>query len=148
MLCFFMGHRDTPESVEPRLAQAVERHIRQYGVKEFVVGGYGNFDAMAQRVVIEAKKRHPSVTLVRLLAYDPAERAVFLPEGCDGTFYPPELETTPKRFAIPQANRCMLSRSSHLIAYARYSVGNAWKFMERAQRRQREGLLHIENLAD
>ena len=30
--CFFIGHRDAPESVYPRLIASIERHIIQYGV--------------------------------------------------------------------------------------------------------------------
>ena len=42
--CFFIGHRDTPESVRPLLDETVERHIAEYGVTDFVVGHYGRFD--------------------------------------------------------------------------------------------------------
>ncbi len=45
--CFFIGHRDTSDSVYPTLLRAVEDHITQYGVTEFIVGHYGNFDFMA-----------------------------------------------------------------------------------------------------
>ena len=46
-ICFFIGHRDTPQDVFPRLEAAVERHICTCGVAEFVVGNRGNFDRMA-----------------------------------------------------------------------------------------------------
>lgn len=53
--CFFIGHRDTPESIQPQLDAAVERHIVEYGVTDFVVGHYGAFDRMAARAVRESK---------------------------------------------------------------------------------------------
>ena len=74
--CFFIGHRDTPDTVLPTLAAEVERHIMEYGVVDFVVGHYGRFDALAAKAVMDAKKRHPAVTLTLLLPYHPAERAV------------------------------------------------------------------------
>lgn len=45
--CFFIGHREAPDSLLPQLSAAVERHIMELGVTEFVVGSYGWFDSMA-----------------------------------------------------------------------------------------------------
>ena len=70
-ICFFIGHRDTPDAVLPALAAEVERHIREYGVVDFVAGHYGRFDALAAKAVMDAKKRHPTVTLTILLPYPP-----------------------------------------------------------------------------
>ena len=72
-VCFFIGHRDTPEHVYPALEQAVEQLITQ-GVTEFYVGNHGSFDRMAARGVIAAKQHHPQVRLTMLLAYHPGER--------------------------------------------------------------------------
>ena len=63
MRCFFIGHGDAPETVMPRLLQAVETHIVTYGVQEFVVGHYGNFDRLAAQAVRQLKKQHPQVIL-------------------------------------------------------------------------------------
>lgn len=43
-LCFFIGHSDAPESLKPKLDDAIERHIADFGVDSFVVGNYGRFD--------------------------------------------------------------------------------------------------------
>ena len=48
--CFFIGHREASEEIFPELAEAVERHIVDYGVTEFIVGNYGGFDRMAARL--------------------------------------------------------------------------------------------------
>lgn len=69
--CFFIGHREAPESVYPELAQTVEQLIGQ-GVTDFYVGHYGNFDRLAARAVIAAKQQHPEVRLTMLLPYHPA----------------------------------------------------------------------------
>lgn len=58
-ICFFIGHREAGEGLLPTLTAAVERHITEYGVTSFMVGRYGNFDKLAARAVIDAKKRHP-----------------------------------------------------------------------------------------
>ena len=71
--CFFIGHEDASPTILPALTEAVEQHIREYGVTEFIVGKYGGFDRMAASTVIAAKKRHPHITLSMLLPYHPAE---------------------------------------------------------------------------
>ena len=120
-ICFFIGHREAGDELLPALTAAVERHITEYSVTSFMVGRYGNFDKLAARVVIDAKKRHPEVTLTLLLPYHPFDRPIPVPVGFDGTFYPPGMETVPKRAAIIKANYYMADHNSHLIAY-----GNGW----------------------
>ena len=146
--CFFIGHRDAPESALPALAETVERHITDYRVTDFVVGHYGNFDAMAARAVLRAKQRHPQVALTLLLPYPPFGRAVPVPEGFDGTLYPPGMEGTPKRLAIVRANRWMLCHSDYLIAYVWHTASNSRELLEYAKRRERQGLLQVTNLAE
>ena len=97
--CFFIGHREAPESIYPELARTVEQLIGQ-GVADFYVGHYGNFDRLAARAVIAAKQQHSEVRLTMLLPYHPAEREVVLPPGFDGSLYPPGMEKGPRRFAI------------------------------------------------
>ncbi len=143
--CFFIGHRDAPEELRPLLAEAVERHITQYGVTEFVVGHYGRFDAMAAAAVRKAKERRPEVTLTLLLPYYPPSCDT---SGCDRTYFPAGLEHVPKPFAIVRANAHMIRSSDYLICYDRGQIGKTRDFMELARRREKEGELRIENLAE
>lgn len=145
--CFFIGHRNTPDTVLPALTQEVERHIVEYGVTDFVVGHYGRFDALAAQTVIDAKKRHPPVTLTMLLSYHPAERPVAAPEGYDGTLYPPGMERAPRRLAIVRANHWMLCNSGYLIAYVRHPSNGSREVLEAARRREARGLIRVTNLA-
>ena len=124
--CFFIGHGHTGQEVYPLLAGAVERLILD-GVEEFLVGRYGQFDAMAARAVRTAKERHASVTLLLLEPY-----------------YRPE--AAPKRAAIARANRAAVDGSTHLLAYVKYP-GRARDVLEYALRRERRGLIRVFNLA-
>lgn len=132
--CFFIGHREASSEVLPALREAVEYHIVEYGVTEFTVGNYGGFDRMAAKAVIEAKTRHPQITLTLLLPYHPAERSIDLPPGFDGSFYPPNMEKVPRRFAISKANRYMVDYTDYLIAYAWHPASNARNLMDYAMR--------------
>ena len=142
-VCFFIGHRDTPEHVYPALEQAVEQLITQ-GVTEFYVGNHGSFDRMAARAVIAAKQLHPQVRLTMLLAYHPGERPVTLPPGFDGSLYPPGMENVSRRFAIPRANRWMVEHCTHLVAYVTHPASNAGKVVEWGRKMGKE----VRSLAD
>ena len=141
--CFFIGHREAPETLMGELAAEVERHITEYGVTDFVVGRYGRFDGMAAKCVKAAKKRHPEVTLTLLLPYHPYDRPTPTPPGFNGTFYPPGMETVPKRVAIVRANRYMVEHSDYLIAYVWHSTGNAWDLVEYAKTKEKKGKIGI-----
>ena len=130
--CFFIGHRETPDQVYPALLETIEHHITEYGVAEFVVGQYGNFDRLVIRALSQAKRAHPDITLMLMTPYYPVNRKVDLPEAFDALFYPPDLETVPKRLAIIRANRYMVERSDFLIAYVRHPASNAKELLEYA----------------
>jgi len=146
--CFFIGHREAPESLAEILAEAIEKHITEYGVKEFVVGGYGAFDRMTARQLAAAKERHPEINIMLLTPYHPSERKIYLPKGFEVSFYPPGMERVPKRLAIVRANRYMVEHSDYLIAYVWHPASNARELLEYAQKLESHGKIHIENLAD
>ena len=143
--CFFIGHRDAPDALRPLLAEAVERHVSEYGVMEFIVGHYGRFDAMAASAVRAAKQLHPEISLVLLLPYYPFP---YETDGFDATFYPPDMESVPKPFAIVRANEYVIRTADYLICYDRGQIGKTRDFVELARQRERKGLIHIENLSE
>ena len=145
--CFFIGHGNTADEVMAVLVDAVERHINEYGVTNFFVGHYGNFDSMAAAAVKEAKKRHPKVQLTLVLPYHPAISPVGRPDGFDSTYYPWEDEHIPKRIAIVKTNQRMVSDCDYLIAYAWHYLGGSGQIVEYARKREKRGLVHVANLA-
>lgn len=141
--CFFIGHRETSEAIYPALYAVVEQHILEYGVTEFIVGHYGGFDRFAASAVKEAKRFYPEVKLTLLLSYHPAERPIPTPDGFDGTFYPPGMESVPRKIAIVRANRYVVDHVDYLIAYAWHPDSNARELVEYAKRRVKKGSLFI-----
>lgn len=84
--CFFIGHRDASYEIMPVLFEAIERHIKEYGVTHFVVGHYGSFDSMTAQALCKAKQRH-KISIHLLLPYHPSECPVTPPDSFDGTLY-------------------------------------------------------------
>lgn len=143
IVCFFIGHHDAPEAVRPLLMEAIERHIVEYGVTEFVVGHYGRFDYMAAGAVREAKKLHSEITLTLLLPYYPFP---YNTSDYDRTYYPRGMEAVPKPFAIVRANEHMIKNSDYLICYDTGQIGKTRDYVALARRMERKGLIQIENL--
>ena len=141
--CFFIGHRETSGEIYQALYAAVEQHILEYGVTEFIVGHYGGFDRLAASAVKEAKRIYPEVRLTLLLPYHPAERPISTPDGFDGTFYPSGMESVPRKAAIIRANRYVIDHVDYLIAYAWHPASNARELLEYAQRRERKGKIAV-----
>lgn len=141
--CFFIGHREASSEILPALRDAVEQHIVEYGVTEFIVGHYGGFDRMAAKAVITAKEQQPEITLSMLIPYHPAEQPVELPSGFDNTFYPPGMENVPRKLAIIRANRYVIDHVDYLIAYVWHPASNARNLLEYARKRERKNLLVI-----
>lgn len=146
--CCFFGHSEIWAFIDDDLADAVERHIAEYGVTTFLVGNYGQFDRLAAQAVMAARSRRPGVRLDLMLPYPP-ELGRPLPDlkGYDRAVYPGALEGVPPRAAILRLNRIMVDASDHAIAYVAYPWGGARKTLEYAQRRARQGGISILNLA-
>lgn len=138
--CFFIGHREASFEILPVLRDAVEQHVVEYGVTEFIVGHYGGFDRMAAKAVIGAKAQHPEITLSMLIPYHPSEQYIERPSGFDNTFYPPGMEKVPRKLAIVWANRYMVDHVDYLIAYVWHPASNARNLVEYASQRD---MIHV-----
>ena len=141
--CFFIGHREASAEIYPALYAAVEQHILEYGVTEFIVGHYGGFDRLAASAVKAAKRFYPEVRLTLLLPYHPVERPFSTSDGFDSTFYPPGMESVPRKIAIVRANRYVVDHVDYLIAYVWHPASNARELVEYAKSREKKGSLII-----
>ena len=115
----------------------------EYGVTEIIVGYYGGFDRLAVSAVKEAKRFYPEVKLTLLLPYHPEERPIPTPDGFDSTFYPPGMESVPRKVAIVRANRYVVDHVDYLIAYAWHPASNAWELVEYGRRRKGQNHLQV-----
>ena len=146
--CFFIGHREVDERLLPRLELTIERLIAEENVRYFYVGGYGGFDRIAAVAVKRAKQKYPDITLMLVLPYHPAERAIPTLDGFDGTYHPEGLEKTPRRYAIVRTNQIMVDTSNWLVCYVQHGASNSRNLLEYAQRREEKGLIQVINIGE
>ena len=146
--CFFIGHREADERLLPRLELTIERLIMEENVRYFYVGGYGGFDRIAAAAVKHAKQKYPDTTLMLVLPYHPAERAVPTPDGFNGTYHPEGLENTSRRYAIVRTNQIMVNTCDWLVCYVRHGASNSRNLLEYARRREEKGLIQIINIGE
>ena len=146
--CFFIGHREADERLLPRLEMTIERLIVEENVRYFYVGGYGGFDRVSAAAVKRAKQKYPDITLMLVLPYHPAERAVPTPNGFDGTYHPEGLENTPRRYAIVHTNQIMVNTCDWLVCYICHGASNSRNLLEYARRREEKGLIQIINVGE
>ena len=83
------------------------------------------------------------MTLTLLLPYHPFDQPIQTPKGFDGTFYPPGMETVPKKAAIVQANRYMVDTCGYLIAYVWRSGSNALELTDYARRKGKPHIAYL-----
>ena len=146
--CFFIGHREANERLFPRLELVIDRLIRENNVRYFYVGGYGGFDRISAAAVKRAKQKYPDTTLMLVLPYHPAERAVQTPNGFNGTYHPEGLENTPRRYAIVRTNQIMVNACDWLVCYVRHGASNSRNLLEYARQREKKGLIQIINIGE
>ena len=128
----FFGHRDTPKETEPALRLTLIDLIENKNATVFYVGNHGNFDAMVLRQLEDLSKIYPIKYYV-VLAYMPSKNDTpdehsILPEG---------IESVPRRFAINNRNKWMLTKSDIVVTYVTHNFGGAWEFQQMAERQSK-----------
>ena len=142
--CFLFGHRDVPGGILDKLIRSVERLYLEENITIFYVGRYGMFDRYAGAAVKAVRKQFPEISLYQVTPYHPTVRSITLPDGYDGSFYPP-LEKVPQRYAILKANQYMVKTCDAIICYVKH-CGNSKALLELALRQKQNDQLIIENI--
>ena len=131
----FFGHRrlENREEVRIWLEPTVAR-LAACGARTFYLGGYGEFDRLALRAVRAARRAHPEVEAVLVLAYPEAgaDAAQY-----DATVYPP-MERVPRRYAIARRNQWMADEAAVVVACVQHGWGGAAKALEYARKKGKE----------
>lgn len=130
MIITFCGHSDYNmcSKDEKSLLKLLESIIQKRDV-EFYLGGYGNFDSFAYNCAKKYKAKCKNAKLVFITPYIDGwldKRKEVIQNLYDEILYP-ELENTPKKFAILKRNEWMIQKADHVIGYVKTHYGGAYR---------------------
>ncbi len=133
MIVSFCGNRlaDRKEVEEP-LRYVVEKLIKN-GADEFLLGGYGDFDKIAARVVKSFKSTYPHIKSILVIPYLNRE---YNKELYDVSVYP-ELENVHPKGAIVKRNQYMVDVSDVVVTYVKYKNGGAATTLKYAEKKNK-----------
>lgn len=136
MIVTFCGHGrilDGRSEVQSWVRVVCENLIVD-GAKIFYLGEHGEFDMLVALVLNELKEKYREIEIVLILEYlnRKYEKNLY-----DYTLYP-DLESTPKRFAILKRNEYMVNSAEVVIAYVLHGWGGAAKTLEFAKKKKKK----------
>jgi len=129
MIITFCGHSKLIEqdTIRAHLTREL-RTLLEHGNHKFYLGGYGDFDLLAAKVLYELKQEYPETESILILPYLDRKVDASL---YDSTIYPP-FENVPKRYAISRRNKWMVEQADMVIACVDHDWGGASKTLEYA----------------
>ncbi len=132
MKCCFTGHRQLPVEqvgdIRTRLMETIEALVKE-GVSEFRAGGALGFDTLAALAVLEAKERHPHISLVLMLPCRDQDKGWSAP---DKLRYREIIERADEVKVLAEhyyrgcmfvRNRALVDGSDYCIAFLRENAG-------------------------
>lgn len=121
--CTFFGHRDCPNTIKPKLRQAIIDLIENHNVDMFYVGNQGRFDAIVRGVLRELQQEYPQINHAVVLAYMPDEQTEY--DDYSDPMLPEGIEFVHPRYAISWRNNWMLKQAGYVVTYITHSLGGA-----------------------
>lgn len=128
----FFGHRDCPETIKPRLEEALVDLISNHGVDMFYVGHQGRFDGLVHGVLKKLQQDYPTIRYAVVLAYMPSQRREY--DDYSDTMLPEGIESVHPHYAISWRNNWMLKQSDYAVTYITHSWGGAAQYAEKAKK--------------
>ena len=131
MICTFFGHRDTPETIKPKLRNVLNDLIDNKNVNMFYIGDNGSFDRMAREILKELKNKY-KINYYVAIAYIP--KKIDYKDYSD-TIYFDELNTKPYKLRIVERNKIMIKKSDIVVTHVTRIVGGAFEFKYLAEKK-------------
>ena len=96
--CTFLGHRDCPDTIKPRLREVLVDLIENHNVDMFYVGNQGHFAAIVRGVLRDLQHEYPQIHYAVVLAYMPGKQTEY--DDFSDTMLPEGIESTRPHYAI------------------------------------------------
>ena len=129
--CTFFGHRDCPETIKPRLREALVDLITNHDVDMFYVGHQGQFDAYVHSELKNLKKEYPQINYAVVLAYMLGKKTEY--DDYSDTMLPEGIESVHPHYAISWRNNWMLQQSEYVVTYITHTWGGAAQYANKAR---------------
>ena len=139
-VCTFLGHRDCPETIKPKLRAVLVDLITNHGVDMFYVGRQGQFDTYVYSELKKLKQEYPQINYAVVLAYMPSKKTVY--DDYSDTMLPEGIESIHPRYAISWRNNWMLKQSDYVVTYITHTWGGAAQYAEKAKR-QKKAIINL-----
>ena len=146
--CCFAGHSQLHNKSEiyVHLIKLIKKLITEDNVSEFIVGNYGQFDALASKAVQKLKENYPKVELTLVIPYltrdiDNCKERYY--KNFDNILIANLPEKTPQKLKILKCNEYMVDTTDFLICYIEHNWGGASKTMEYAKKNRHIKLFNI-----
>lgn len=124
-----MGIASCNSSYDSFKAKCLEivRGLIEKGADSFLIGDYGDFDAVAASVCLALKREYPNIEVCLVLPYYRPHIDDYTQQRYNrfDSIITPPLEDTPYRYRIVKANQFMVDQSDIVISYVRSSGGAA-----------------------
>ena len=140
--CTFFGHRDCPETIKPKLREALIDLITNYDVDMFYVGHQGRFDAYVHSELKKLKQEYPQINYAVVLAYMPRKQNEY--DDYSDTMLPEGIESVHPHYAISWRNNWLLQQVDYVVSYITHSWGGAAQYAAKAKRQGKT----VINIAD
>lgn len=137
MIITFCGHSKLTmtekNDIKDQLKSILQKEVKCNKV-EFYLGGYGDFDELAKQCCKEFQGTNSDALLYFVTPY---ESVSYLKTknayDYDDCIYP-DIQNTPKKYAIVERNKWMIKNSDLVIAYISHNYGGAYKTLEYAKK--------------
>ena len=133
MVCTFFWHRDTSETIKPKLRSVIIDLIEKDNVNMFYVGNSGAFDRIVRETLKELKNTY-KINYYVVFAYIPKKNEY---EDYGDTIYFDELNTKPYKCRIAARNKIMLEKSDIVITHVTRIVGGVADFKALAEKKEK-----------
>jgi len=116
--CFGSDYIHNEKKVKERFVATAINVIEYFHINEFHIADHGNSAILFAMCLQKLKEQYPNTKVVRVFAYlkikKKKEEEDYVDEYFDESIYP-ELESTPKRFAIVKRNQIMVGYADFII---------------------------------
>lgn len=139
MIISFIGHSKIykKRDIQTKIEEAILQNTVEDEPIFFYCGGYGDFDLLCLKALLNIKKERRGCQMVLITPYlNTPKHLKDKLDLFDQLIYPP-IETVPIKFAIVARNKWMIDKADLIISYINRDYGGAYSALSYAKRKKK-----------